>query len=60
LAVYGELEIPDADVLKLSDAALVARLVASGKSRVTAYRIVELERQKAEPSRARPHTQSRR
>ena len=60
MAVYGKLEIPDAEVRRLSEDAIVARLVASGTSRLTAYRLVELERTKTEPSRARTHTQSRR
>ena len=60
MAVYGKLEIPDAEVRQLTDAAIVERLVASGTTRLTAYRLVELERTKTEPSRARAHTQSRR
>ena len=40
--------------------ALVERLVASGASRLTAERIVAIERGEAAPGRARRHTQSRR
>ena len=60
MARFGEIEISDAEARKLSDAAIVERLVAHGKSRLTAARIVELARQKLEPSRARAHAQSRR
>jgi hypothetical protein len=40
--------------------ALVQRLVAEGASRLTAERIVAIERGDAEPGRARRHPQSRR
>ncbi len=60
MARFGTLEIADDEAKWLTDAALVARLIASGTSRVTAYRIVELERSKTLPSRARTHSQSRR
>ncbi len=60
MARFADVEIPDAEVQKLSDAAIVERLVAHGKSRLTASRIVELERRNVEPSRARAHAQSRR
>ncbi len=57
---FGNLEIPDEEAEKLSNAAIAALLVANGTSKLTAARIVELERTKAEPSRARAHSQSRR
>lgn len=38
----------------------VEQLVAQGTSRLTAERIVAIERGDAEPGRARPHTQARR
>ena len=59
MTVYGKLDIPEDEVRRMSDDAIVARLVASGTTRLTAYRLVELERTKAEPSRARPHMQAR-
>lgn len=37
----------------------VEQLVAEGKSRLTAQRIVEIERGATEPSRARRHAQAR-
>ena len=60
MARFGVLDIPDKEASRLSDAALIARLVQSGISRLTAHRIVELERAKAAPGRARAHAQSRR
>jgi hypothetical protein len=44
----------------MSNAAIVAMLVASGTSRLTAERIVEVERDGADAGRARAHLQSRR
>ena len=67
MARFGTLEIPDWEARRLSDSAIVERLIAEGKSRLTAYRIVELGREQAErgceqvePGRARAHAQSRR
>jgi hypothetical protein len=51
----GELELTAAEAQRLSDASLVDRLVETGVSRLTAARIVEVERNEAEPGRARPH-----
>jgi CelD/BcsL family acetyltransferase involved in cellulose biosynthesis len=45
--------------LELSDAERVARLVESGSSRLTAERIVAIERGTADPGRARRHTPTR-
>jgi len=53
------IEIPVADVKKLSGAAAVERLVADGTSRLTAERIVAIEQGLAEPGRARRHVMSR-
>ena len=44
----------------LSDAMVVERLVAAGVSRLSAVRIVEVERKACEPGRARAHSMSRR
>jgi hypothetical protein len=55
-----EIEVAVREMKGLSEAALVARLVDSGMSRLTAARIVELDRGSAEPGRARTHTTSRR
>lgn len=43
----------------LEDSAVVDRLVARGASRLTAERIVAIERGRAEPGRARRRPQSR-
>lgn len=53
---FGKVEISAADVKALSN---VEQLVARGASRLTAERIVAIERGDAEPGRARPHTQAR-
>jgi hypothetical protein len=55
-----EIEIAVREMKGLSETAVVARLVESGVSRLTAERIVEIERGSAEPGRARTHTTSRR
>ena len=60
MARFGDVEISDDEAQHLSDSAIVERLVAHGKSRLTAARIVELARQELDPSRARAHAQSRR
>ena len=52
---FGKVEIPDAEATRLSDAAIVARLVATGMTRLTAARLVEIARGNEEPGRARPH-----
>jgi len=57
--LLGKLEIPDAEAEKLTDRAIVARLIEVGHSRLTAERIVAIEREKEQPSRARRHAQSR-
>jgi hypothetical protein len=60
IACFGELEFTEAEAAKLSDAAIVERLVETGVSRLTAARIVEVERGDGEVSRARPHSTARR
>jgi hypothetical protein len=44
----------------LRESEVVDRLVEAGASRLTAERIVEIERGDAEPGRARPHSMARR
>jgi hypothetical protein len=57
---FGELELTKAEAEELSDAAIVERLVDTGHSRLTAARIVEVERGEGELGRARPHKTGRR
>ena len=57
---FGKLELSAAQASAMSNAAIVAMLVASGTSRLTAERIVEVERDGADAGRARAHLQSRR
>jgi len=57
---FGKLAITSDEARTLSPAAIVQRLIDGGTSRLTAMRMVELERGKDEPGRARPHGQSRR
>jgi hypothetical protein len=51
---FGVLELTEAEAAQMSDAAIVARLVDTGVSRLSAARIVEVGRG-AEVARARPH-----
>lgn len=51
---FGELQFTVAEAARLSDASIADRLVATGVSRLTAARIVELGRG-ADAGRARPH-----
>lgn len=60
LAHFGRLEIAEEDVRRLSGAALVDRLVSTGISRLSAERMVAIDRGIAEPGRARAHMQARR
>jgi hypothetical protein len=55
-----EIQIAIREMTALSNAMVVARLVDQGVSRLTAERIVEIEREACEPGRARTHTMSRR
>jgi len=57
---FGTLILTEAEARRLDRFARVERLVAGGASRLTAERIVAIERGEAEPGRARRHTQSRR
>jgi hypothetical protein len=52
---FGTLEFTDAEARSLSNASIVERLLETGVSRLSAERIVEVERTLAEPGRARPH-----
>ena len=60
MATFGKLEIPDAEAKNLTNAAIAERLVATGVSRLTAERLVSVQRGEAEVGRARRHSQSRR
>ena len=55
-----EIQLAVREMKLLSNAMVVERLVASGVSRLSAVRIVEVEREAGEPGRARTHTMSRR
>jgi hypothetical protein len=57
---FGDVEITSTDLKSLSSSVIVDRLVAGGVSRLTAERIVAIERGTAEPGRARPHATARR
>ena len=59
MARFGRIEIPDLEAKALTDSEIVRRLVEAGTSRVTAERIVAVERHAVEPSRARRHTARR-
>jgi len=56
---FARLAITHGQAARLTDAELVELLVSDGASRVTAHRIVAIERGAAEPSRARRHAMSR-
>jgi len=58
-ARFGKLEL-SGDEATVTRATLVERLVEAGASRLTAERIVAIERDGAQPGRARPHSQARR
>ena len=60
IAWFGELELTEAEAERLSDAAIVERLVETGVSRLTAARIVEVERGDGHVGRARVHSMARR
>jgi hypothetical protein len=57
---FGQLELARDEAEQLSTAAIVERLIAIGTSRLTAERIVAIERGNAEPGRARNHGLPRR
>jgi hypothetical protein len=60
VTTFGRLEFADPDVDSLSDTMIVLRLVESGVSRLSAERIVAVQRGEVEPGRARRHTQAHR
>lgn len=60
ITLFGELEIADSEARFLSNAMIVERLVETGVSRLSAERIVEVQRGEVEPGRARRHGQSHR
>ncbi len=55
-----EIQLAVKEMHALSNAMVVERLVDNGVSRLSAQRIVEIERGAVEPGRARSHTTSRR
>ena len=55
-----EIQLAVSEMKALSNAMVVERLVDAGVSRLSAVRIVEIERSACEPGRARTHTMSRR
>jgi hypothetical protein len=58
--LFGKLEIADSELRLLTNAMIVERLVASGVSRLSAGRIVDVQRGDVEPGRARRHSHSHR
>ena len=56
---FGSVEIANAELKQLDDDGLVDRLLAGGMSRLSAARVVAIERGDAEPSRARIRSQAR-
>ena len=56
---YGKLELSESEAKRLGGARIVERLVATGVSRLSAERMVEIEREKLQPGRARRRAQSR-
>jgi hypothetical protein len=60
VTLFGRLEIANSELRYLSNAMIVERLVESGVSRVSADRIVAVQRGQLEPGRARRHGQSHR
>jgi hypothetical protein len=57
---FGSLALSDSEVSRLRDWEVVDLLVEAGSSRLTAERMVEIERGEADPGRARPHGMARR
>jgi hypothetical protein len=55
-----EIQLAVQEMKGLSNAMVVEGLVDRGVSRLSAVRIVEIERSACEPGRARAHTMSRR
>ena len=59
MPLYGKLELSEAEAKRLGDARIVERIVSTGVSRLSAERMVQIEREKVEPGRARRRAQSR-
>jgi hypothetical protein len=57
---FGRVEVSEADLKELSRSVLIDRLTAGGLSRLSAERIIAIERGLAERGRARAHMQARR
>jgi hypothetical protein len=55
-----EIQLAVREMKSLSNAMVVERLVDAGVSRLSAERVVAIERKVCEPGRARTHTMSRR
>jgi hypothetical protein len=60
VTLFGALGIANSELRLLSDDMLMERLVESGISRLSAARIVAVQRGGVEPGRARRHSQSHR
>jgi hypothetical protein len=60
VTLFGALGIRNSELRYLSNAMIVERLVESGVSRLSADRIVAVQRGHVEPGRARRHAQSHR
>ena len=60
VTLFGKLEIAHSEVHWLSNAMIVERLVDSGVSRLSAERIVAVQRGEVEPGRARRHAHGHR
>jgi hypothetical protein len=60
VTLFGTLAIADSEMRWLSNASIVERLVESGVSRLSAERIVAVQRGEVEPGRARRHAQGHR
>jgi hypothetical protein len=58
VTIFGRLAIADAELESLSRAMIVERLVDSGVSRLSAERIVAVQRDNVEPGRARRHAKA--
>ena len=56
---FGSLSLTDSQLSRLRDWEVVDLLIEAGSSRLTAERMVEIERGEAEPGRARRHTARR-
>jgi hypothetical protein len=56
---FGSLSLTDLQLSRLRDWEVVDLLIEAGSSRLTAERMVEIERGEAEPGRARRHTARR-